>query len=69
MVKSNISIHSIDYITVEEKEQHDLVICIRDILTGIIARNKIYVNRCQKILTKLNMLSYLDFTHQIKYKE
>jgi hypothetical protein len=68
MVKSDISIHSIDYTTVAEKEQHDLVIWIRNTLTGIIARNKMYVNRCRKILTKLNILSYLYFTHQIKYK-
>jgi hypothetical protein len=58
-----------DYNTVEErKKQYDLVIYTRDILTGIIARNKIYANRCQKILTKLNILLYLDFTSQIKYE-
>jgi hypothetical protein len=62
MIKSNISIHTIDYNSVEEKEQHDLVNCTRKIQNGIIARNKIYVNRCQKILTKLNNLLCLYFT-------
>ncbi len=69
MTKSNISIHSIDYMSIEEKKkQHDLVSCTRETLTGIITRNKIYVNRCQKILTKLNILSYLYFTHQNKHQ-
>ena len=54
MPKSNISIYSIDYVSIEEKKQYDLVICTRltknrVTLTSTLARNTIYVNRCQNI--------------------